>query len=216
MRIRPEPIPGGPALLHVLNDFLGSRMDVRKLVLSLATSIVLLAAPALGADLTGSVRVGDRPAPNTVIWLDVADAPPRVQHARIVLDQRNLRFDPPVLAVRVGTVVDFPNSDRVFHNVFSFRDGKRFDLGMYPAGSMKRVTFDRPGLSRVFCNIHPNMAAYVMAVETPYFAMTDERGVFMIPSVPPGTYTYHAWRAGAATLGGLVTVDQQTSLHLQW
>ena len=63
--------------------------------------------------------------------------------------------------MRVGTTVDFPNNDRVFHNVFSFRDGKRFDLGMYPIGTLRRVTFDKPGLSRLFCNIHPNMAAYV-------------------------------------------------------
>ena len=95
-----------------------------------------------------------------------------------MLDQRNLSFSPHVLVVRVGTTVDFPNNDRVFHNVFSFRDGKRFDLGMYPVGTMQQVTFDQPGLSRIFCNIHPNMAAYVLTVDSPYFARADESGAF--------------------------------------
>ena len=90
-----------------------------------------------------------------------------------------------MLAVRVGTTVDFPNRDRVFHNVFSFRDGKRFDLGMFPIGARRRVTFDRPGLSRLFCNIHPNMAAYMMAVDAPYFGVADEQGASSFPRSRP-------------------------------
>ena len=86
-----------------------------------------------------------------------SDAPDSRQDPspEVVLDQRNLSFSPRVLAVRVGTTVSFPNHDRVFHDVFSFRDGKRFELGLYPVGAIKHVPFDRPGLSRVFCNIHP-------------------------------------------------------------
>jgi hypothetical protein len=90
----------------------------------------------------------------------------------------------------------------VFHNVFSFHDGKKFDLGLYPVGTVKQVTFDHPGLSRIFCNIHPNMAAYVMAVETPYFSVSDDEGRFTIASLPPGAYTYHAWRSGGTDLTG--------------
>ena len=101
----------------------------------------------------------------------------------------------------------FPNNDKVFHNVFSFRDGKKFDLGMYPKGVTKPIVFDKPGLARLFCNIHPNMAAYVMAVDSPYFAVTDENGAFTIAGVPPGTYTYHAWRPGGQALTGSITVD---------
>ena len=134
----------------------------------------------------------------------------------MVLDQRNLNFSPHVLAVRVGTTVDFPNNDRVFHNVFSFRDGKRFDLGMYPVGTRRRVTFDKPGLSRLFCNIHPNMAGYVMAVNTPYFAVSDESGTFTIPSVAPRTYTYHAWRAGAIELTGTWSPAGDRKLVVDW
>ncbi len=121
-----------------------------------------------------------------------------------------------MLAVRVGTTVEFPNNDKVFHNVFSFRDGKKFDLGMYPKGASKRIVFDRAGLSRLFCNIHPNMAAYVMAVDTPYFAVSNERGAFSIAGVPPGTYTYHAWRPGGRSLTGSISVDGTQPLELHW
>ena len=135
---------------------------------------------------------------------------------RIVLDQRNLAFSPHVLVVRVGTVVDFPNNDRVFHNVFSFRDGKRFDLGMYPVGTVRQVRFDKPGLSRIFCNIHPQMAAYVVVVDTPYFASADRNGAFSIAEVPAGTYTYRAWRPGGPTLTGSFASGSGTPLNVKW
>ena len=100
---------------------------------------------------------------------------------------RNLAFAPFVLAVRTGTTVEFPNNDKVFHNVFSFRDGKKFDLGMYAPGSVKRIVFDQPGLARLFCNIHPNMAAYIMAVNSPFFAVSNGKDTFTrISGVPPG------------------------------
>jgi len=108
---------------------------------------------------------------------------------------------------RVGTVVDFPNNDRVFHNVFSFHDGKRFDLGLYPVGTVKQVKFDHPGLSRIFCNIHPNMAAYVMVVDTPHYSVSDTDGHFTIEGVGRGSYTYHAWRPGGPALTGSAVVE---------
>src|SRR5215213_328354 len=125
----------------------------------------VLAAPAFGADLRGTAQFAGKPLQNAVVWLDAPGAPAFVQRSPIVIDQRNLAFSPHVLAVQVGTSVSFPNSDSVFHNVFSFKDGKKFDLGMYPARvKAKPVVFDKPGLSRIFCNIHPHMAAYVMDV----------------------------------------------------
>jgi plastocyanin len=175
----------------------------------------LAAGPAYGADLSGSVQVAGRPGEYAVVWLAAADAP-STPPQKVVLDQRNLAFSPRVLAVRVGTIVDFPNNDKVFHNVFSFRDGKKFDLGMYPKGTVRPIRFDKPGLARLFCNIHPNMAAYVMAVDSPYFAVSDVSGTFIIPGVPPGTYTYHAWRPGGQPLTGSVTVDGNTSLEIRW
>ena len=179
-------------------------------------SIANTAPAATAIGLHGTTRFGDRAEPNAVVWLDATAAPTRAQATKVVLDQRNLDFSPSVLAVRVGTVVQFPNRDRVFHNVFSFHDGKRFDLGLYPVGTQRYVTFDHPGLSRIFCNIHPNMAAYVMAVATPYFSVSDENGRFTIAAVPPATYTYHAWRPGRRNLTGSVIVEPGTSLDLQW
>ncbi len=181
-------------------------------------ALVLIAAvPVLGAELTGTVQVAGKPVQNAVVWLDAANAPGPVQAGRIVLDQRNLTFSPHVLVVRVGSTVDFPNNDRVFHNVFSFRDGKKFDLGMYPKGTSKRIVFDKPGLARVFCNIHPNMAAYVLAVESPYFAVSNDGGTFTITGVPAGTYTYHAWRPGGGQpLTGSVTVDGNQPFEIHW
>jgi plastocyanin len=173
-------------------------------------------APVAGADLTGTVQVSGKPTENAVVWLEVAHPPAAAQAGRVVLDQRNLTFSPHVLVVRVGTTVDFPNNDKVFHNVFSFRDGKKFDLGMYPKGVSKKIVFDKAGLARLFCNIHPNMAAYVLAVDSPYFAVSNERGTFSIAGVPPGTYTYHAWRPGGQPLSGSVTVDGNHSFHISW
>src|SRR3954449_7388373 len=148
-------------------------------------------AGAPSVDVAGSATFKDKPLADAVVWVD---APESRQDPRpeVVLDQRNLSFSPHVLAVRVGTTVSFPNHDRVFHDVFSFRDGKRFELGLYPVGAVKQVPFDRPGLSRVFCNIHPGMAAYIMVVDSPYFGVTDRDGHFTLSGAPAGTFTYHA------------------------
>ena len=192
------------------------RSFLRAAVLGLAlTTLSVGAAGPQAIDLHGTARTGATPAANVVVWLDAPNAPAAAR-GKVVLDQRNLAFSPQVLAVRVGTTVDFPNNDRVLHNVFSFRDGKRFDLGMYPVGALKRVTFDRPGLSRIFCNIHPNMAAYLMAVDSPFFAVSDTYGNFTIASVPPGNYPYHAWRAGAPDLTGTWTSGAAQPFTLDW
>jgi plastocyanin len=167
-------------------------------------------------DLQGSTRLGNTPEAEVVVWLEASALLRAPESRRPVLDQRNLRFTPRVLAVQVGTTVEFPNNDRVFHNVFSFRDGKRFDLGLYPIGSIKRVTFDKPGVSRIFCNIHPQMAAYVVAVDSPLFAVSNEMGEFTVSRVPEGPYIYHAWRAGAQSLSGQITVRPGESLDIRW
>src|SRR5258706_1310207 len=186
--------------------------------LSLTAGLCVTVALSGAADIEvrGSVQSGRRPEPNAVVWLEARSAPRTPQARRVVLDQKNLMFSPHVLVVRVGTVVDFPNNDRVFHNVLSFRDGRRFDLGMYPVGAVKQVTFDRPGLSRIFCNIHPQMAAYVMAVDSPYFGVADPMGAFTLPGVPPGTYTYQAWRPGGPTLTGSFAAEPGKTLDVQW
>src|ERR1700752_2124344 len=101
----------------------------------LVPALLFAAAPAFGAELTGTVQVADRPAQYAVVWLEASGAPVSDPQPKVVIDQRNLAFSPQVLAIRVGTTVEFPNNDKVFHNVFSWRDGKKFDLGMYPKGA---------------------------------------------------------------------------------
>ena len=182
-------------------------------------ALAVISIGAAGADthdLKGSARTGNRAELNAVVWLEAPDAPAQPQTRKVVLHQRSLAFAPHVLAVRVGTTVDFPNEDRVFHNVFSFHDGKVFDLGLYPVGSLRRVVFSEPGVSRVFCNIHPHMAGYVVAVDSPHFAAAKEDGTFAIPAVPPGTYTFHAWRPAGPTLTGTVTVPSDSPLEVDW
>jgi plastocyanin len=188
------------------------RIRTAALLLALSALTLRAAAPE-SSDLHGTAPAGTHSAPNAVVW---PDAPSPAGRRTVVLDQRNLGFSPHVLVVRVGTTVDFPNNDRVFHNVFSFRDGKVFDLGMYPVGELKHVTFDRAGLSRIFCNIHPGMAAYVMAVDSPLFAISDQSGAFTIPEVPPGAYQYHAWRAGAPQLAGTWSSTIAAPLTIAW
>jgi plastocyanin len=126
--------------------------------------------------------------------------------ARAAMDQRNETFVPHVLAVTVGTIVDFPNSDKTFHNVFSLSKAKRFDLGRYAAGKSKSVRFDRPGLVRVFCDIHSHMNAYVLVLTHRYFNVTDPDGRFRIPNVPAGNYTVVGWYEGEERTSRSITV----------
>jgi plastocyanin len=116
---------------------------------------------------------------------------------RTRMDQRNETFLPHVLAVDAGTVVDFPNNDSTYHNVFSLSRPKRFDLGRYARGKSKSVRFDRPGIVRVFCDIHSHMSAFVLVFSHPFYATSDEDGRYRIDNIPPGSYTVAAWYEGA-------------------
>ena len=116
--------------------------------------------------------------------------------SRAILDQRNETFTPYVLPVQVGTIVHFPNNDEVFHNVFSLSSTKRFDLGRYAQGSSKSILFDRPGVVRLFCDIHSHMSAFVIVFSHRFFTTTDDEGRYSIEDVPPGQYTLIAWADG--------------------
>ena len=141
---------------------------------------------------TGHGRTDRR---KSVVYLDPA---PRAafdarDEPRARLDQRNETFIPYVLAIVAGTTVDFPNNDRTYHNVFSLSKTRTFDLGRYAAGRSKSVRFDKPGIVRVFCDIHSHMSAYILVFSHRYFAVTDEEGRYRIDNVPPGAYTLVAW-----------------------
>ena len=186
------------------------RVDVRRA----ATGIERRPGVAdLGTPLT-------RPTPDlrrSVVYLESA---PRgafepTEGGRAVMDQRNETFVPHVLAVTVGTTVDFPNSDKFYHNVFSLSKSRPFDLGRYATGSSKSVRFDRPGIVRVFCDIHSHMNAFILVFSHPFFALTDADGRYRIDKVPPGTYGVIAWNEGTASEpkpasvpdGGLAELD---------
>jgi plastocyanin len=139
----------------------------------------------------------ERDASKVVVWLvplnSAQPARATTEQKRYRLVQHNKRFEPGLLVVPVGSVVDFPNLDPWFHNVFSLYRGKRFDLGLYQAGSMRSVSFDRPGPSYLFCNIHPEMTGVVLAVESDLFAISDKSGHYSIADVAPGRYILRVW-----------------------
>jgi plastocyanin len=131
----------------------------------------------------------------SVVYLETA---PRAafdpgEERRARMDQRNERFEPHVLAIVAGTWVDFPNGDRTYHNVFSLSKTKEFNLGRYAVGRSKSVRFERPGVVRVFCDIHSHMTAFILVFAHRYFAVTDEDGRYRLDGVPPGTYTLAVW-----------------------
>jgi plastocyanin len=121
------------------------------------------------------------------------------ESGRVVMDQHNETFVPHVLAIMTGTTVDFPNSDPFYHNVFSLSKAGRFDLGRYAAGRSKSVRFDKPGIVRVFCDIHSHMNAYILVFSHPFFALTNAEGRYGIDRVPAGTYNVIAWNEGTAS-----------------
>jgi len=182
-----------------------------KLLLHLACIAVLLVAPATAQDSGYSVTADIKLVPTdhhpppkemtgTVVWLvslnhSFTRATASDKHFRMA--QKNKRFEPDLLVVPIGSLVDFPNLDPWFHNVFSLYQGKRFDLGLYQAGTQKSVRFDKPGVSYLFCNIHPEMSAAVLAVESHWYGVSDAHGYVTIPGVPAGKYELHVWHENA-------------------
>jgi plastocyanin len=131
----------------------------------------------------------------SVVYLETAPraAFEQSEERRARMDQRNERFVPHVLAIVAGTYVDFPNGDSTYHNVFSLSKTKEFNLGRYAAGRSKAVRFERPGVVRVFCDIHSHMSAFILVFAHRFFAVTDDDGRYRLDNVPPGTYTVVVW-----------------------
>jgi plastocyanin len=131
----------------------------------------------------------------SVVYLETAPraAFEQSEERRARMDQRNERFVPHVLAIVAGTYVDFPNGDSMYHNVFSLSKTKEFNLGRYATGHSKAVRFERPGVVRVFCDIHSHMSAFILVFAHRFFAVTDDDGRYHLDNVPPGTYTVVVW-----------------------
>lgn len=162
-------------------------------------------------DVASAGAPGPRDVPDLrrgVVYLETAprSAFDEREPIRAVMDQRHERFVPHVLAVMVGTIVDFPNSDMTYHNVFSLSRAKRFDLGRYAAGKSKSVRMDRTGVVRVFCDIHSHMSAFILVFNHPFFSVTDTEGRFELPALPAGNYTVVGWYEGEARVTRAVAV----------
>lgn len=185
----------------------------------------LLAWCCSGASIKGQIVVVDNAknskqanAKGTVVWLEAAQDDvelPRAEPLRLRMLQKNKTFEPHILAAPVGSSIDFPNLDPIFHNAFSNYDGQIFDLGLYAPMSSRSVAFRRPGVVRVFCNIHSSMSAVIVVIKSPYYAVSDEEGKFTIRDVPAGAYRvviYHE-RATEQTLAAIIRridVDDST------
>lgn len=181
----------------------------------LCLALLLLLSPQDGATVSGKVAApegaaqkrlrtklygnevvaGRKPADPTlaVVWLEGV-APAKTEPKSAVIRQEGLEFRPRVVAVTVGSKVDFPNEDDLFHNVFSFATGFRIELGSYPKGESKSVVFEKKGQIDVRCEVHKHMRAVVHVFDHPYYAVAAADGTYSIPKVPPGKYTLVAWK----------------------
>lgn len=186
---------------------------------------------AQGLTVTGQVTIlGGRgktkhqDVSDVVVWLTpinglatrtAAGPGPRERRVQRIIQKRK-QFVPHMVIIPVGGEVEFPNLDPFFHNVFSLFEGKRFDLGLYEAGSTRTVRFDRIGVCYIFCNIHPEMGAVVIVLGTPYSAISDTDGKITIPGVPPGRYRMDMWSEKASpdelkSLGRIVNFDEDAA-----
>lgn len=183
-------------------------------LLFLGSGMTSLFAQAAGFTVNGSIessQVSSRHKgasnANVVVWLSPLKdtnsssavlAP--TARKKFTLLQKNKSFTPHVLVIPAGSDVQFPNKDPFFHNVFSYFEGKRFDLGLYESGSSRSARFDRAGISYLFCNIHSEMSAVIIALDTPYYATSNQAGEITIPDVPAGHYLLHIWREGVSPI----------------
>jgi plastocyanin len=176
-----------------------------------------LAPPSTsGATMSASaVKLSER----AVVYLEIQTGkvqsyqPPAVHP---ILDQRDLTFHPQVLPVLVGTTVDFPNKDNLFHNVFSYSSPKEFDLGRYPTGDSKSVRFDKTGVVRVYCDIHSHMNATILVLDNPFFAVPDDGGSFVIKNIPNGMYMARLWYGRELAASQSVTIKNGESVSVNF
>ncbi len=173
---------------------------------------LVLAFSAAAATVSGRVQLASSHGKHTdysgvVVWLEPLSGAPVIPASagRAQMIQKNKTFTPHVLPISVGTVVDFPNFDPIFHNAFSNYNGQIFDIGLYAPGTTRSIAFRREGVVRVFCNIHPAMSAVIVVLKSPYFTLSAKNGTFAIPQVPPGSYRLHVFyeRATEQTLAAL-------------
>ena len=179
------------------------------------------AAAAAARPSVGELSGGDHPTVDrrrSVVYLDKVPlgAFDELPAGRVRMDQRAEMFVPRVLAITVGTIVDFPNSDSKFHNVFSLSKTHPFDLGRYPPGKTGFQRFSRPGLVRVFCDIHSHMSGFILVFSHPYFNVTDVDGRYLIPNVTAGAYTLMLWSELGAAEPRRITVAEGAATEVDF
>ncbi len=212
----------------------GGKQLVKYLQISLLLLLLLLWGslnPAFAGMIKGTVKVkGLRSPANILVYLTKAPTfSSDLSGAKVVMDQNRLTFTPHVLPVLVGTTVQFPNNDKVDHNVFSLSRTKKFSLGSYKPGEIKTVLFDKPGIVELRCDVHAEMAAYILVMRNPYWARTDEKGRFQIPNsdelknlgilgieaLPPGKYFLKTWHEKLKSKRTTVIVEKDGDIDLQ-
>jgi len=165
-----------------------------------ALSPAVLAADAGGVGIIkGTITIGGKPATDAVISIEglpKEEVKPQVSLSKPqkkIIDQRNMKFIPTVVAIGVGETVDFPNNDKSWHNVYSKGGANDFDLGLYAPGKTRSKKFDKPGVSRILCNAHPNMEGFIVVKDPPFFSTTDSRGNYEIKNAPLGKVRVEIW-----------------------
>jgi plastocyanin len=167
---------------------------------SIGIPSAILAADAAGVGIVkGTITIAGKPATNAVVSIEgfskeqIKAQTSVVKPQKTIMDQRNLTFIPTVLAIMVGETVDFPNNDKSWHNVYSKGGANDFDLGLYAPGKTRSKKFDKPGVSRILCNAHPNMEGFIVVKDHPFFSSTDSRGNYEIKNVPLGKLRVEIW-----------------------
>lgn len=171
-------------------------------------SNLVCSAALSAATLSGQVEIADsreasvskqKDYSGVIVWLEQKSTSPQsTTPGTFTMVQKNKKFTPHVLVIPVGSTVDFPNSDPIFHNAFSNFSGQPFDTGLYPPGTSQKIRFRREGVVRVFCNIHSNMSAVIIVLNTPYYARTQKDGSFKLNGVAPGEYKLKVWHERSA------------------
>lgn len=190
--------------------------------LTVVLLLVFLSIPpafVLAGDITGKITLkGARGKNVAVIYLEKVGSEFKKPTEPITMDQRNLKFEPHVLPVVVGTQVDFVNSDNVLHNVFSpDACANEFNLGTYPKGEKRSRTFDEEGcFSVVLCNVHPEMEGWILVLQNPFFTTTDNEGNYLIKNIPPGNYTVVVWHERLKNKQQLVEIKAEGQTELDF
>ena len=193
--------------------------------------VLYLPGQAMAENITGTVKVKGLRSPGNIL-IYIVKAPSvhlDLSKTKFIMDQQNLTFIPHILPVPVGATVHFPNNDKVDHNIFSLSRTNKFNLGSYKPSESKTVLFDKPGIVEVRCDVHAEMAAYIMVLKNPYFAVTDDQGRFEIPdskhleqngikeikNLPPGKYVLKTWHEKLKTQKQIVVVSGNEDVSVQ-